>query len=140
MKQLQPTSRREAISLYSMSQTYPCKECRETVYKACRFRNQQKTHSGEKPCGCTVCHRHIPVNNVMRYFRKPVGLGTNKRYIQERSHFLVRSHFCQNVLSCFNCIYYYETKFVFMHHGMCQHVKVTVNTLKNYKELLLDKR
>ena len=25
-------------------------------------------------------------------------------------------------------IYYYETKFVFMHHGMCQHVKVTVNT------------
>ena len=28
-----------------MSQTYPCKECRETFSKACSFRNQQKTHS-----------------------------------------------------------------------------------------------
>ena len=28
-----------------MSQTYPCKECRETFSKACGFRNQQQTHS-----------------------------------------------------------------------------------------------
>ena len=42
-------------------QTYPCKECRETFSKACRFRDQQKTLSGEKPYTCTVCHRQIHI-------------------------------------------------------------------------------
>ena len=30
-----------------MSETYPCKVCGETFFKACRLKNQQKTHSGE---------------------------------------------------------------------------------------------
>ena len=34
-------------------ETYPCKVCHETFSKACRFKNQQKTHSGEKPDTCT---------------------------------------------------------------------------------------
>ena len=71
------------MSLYSMSETYPCEVCRETFSKACRFKNQQKTHSGEKPYPCTVCHRHIPVKNVVRHFLKHVGLGINKRLIHE---------------------------------------------------------
>ena len=66
------------ISLYSMSETYPFEVCRETFSKACRFKNQQTTISGEKPYPCTVCHRHIPVKNVVRHFLKHVGLGINK--------------------------------------------------------------
>ena len=79
---LQAFTQREAISLYSMSETYPCEVCRETF--------QQNTHSGGKSYPCTVCHRHILVNNVERHFLKHVGLGINKRLIQERSHFLVQ--------------------------------------------------
>ena len=75
--------RRQVISLYCMSETYPCKVCRETFSKACRLKNQQKTHSGEKPYPCTVCHRHIPVKNVVRHFLKHVVLGINKRLIHE---------------------------------------------------------
>jgi len=71
-------------------ETYPCKECRETFSKACRFRDQQKTLSGEKPYPGTVCQRHIPVKYVMRRFLKHVGLRINKRLIQERSHILVQ--------------------------------------------------
>ena len=62
----------DRFSFYSMSEIYPCKECPETFSKAFKFRNQQKTHSGEKPYPCTVCHRHIPVKNVERHFLKHV--------------------------------------------------------------------
>ena len=68
--------------LYCETQeTYPCKVCHETFSKACRFKNQQKTHSGEKPYPCTVCHRHIPVKNVVRHFLQHVGSGINKMKI-----------------------------------------------------------
>ena len=73
-------------------ETYPCKECRETFFKACRFRDQQKTLSGEKPYPCTVYQRHIPVKYVMRHFLKHVGLRINKRLIQERSHIVFLVH------------------------------------------------
>ena len=71
-------------------ETNPCKECCETFFKAYRFRDQQKTRSGEKPYPCTVCQRHIPVKYVMRHFLEHVGLRIDKRLIQERSHILVQ--------------------------------------------------
>ena len=55
-----------------------------------KFRDQQKTLSGEKPYPCTVCQRRIPVKYVMRHFLEHVGLRINKRLIQERSHILVQ--------------------------------------------------
>ena len=49
------------------------------------IRNQQSTHSGEKPYKYLYsmsqtypCHRHIPVMNVARHFLKHVGLGISK--------------------------------------------------------------
>ena len=70
------------MSLYSMSETYPCEVCCETFSKVCRFKNQQNTHSGEKPYPCTVCHRHIPVKNVERHFLNikhvSLGISTNE--------------------------------------------------------------
>ena len=53
-----------------MSETYPCKVCGETFFKACRLKNQRKTHSGEKPYPCTVCQKHIPLKYVVRHFPK----------------------------------------------------------------------
>ena len=75
-----------------MSETYPFEVCRETFSKACRFKNQQNTISGEKPYPCTVCHRHIPVKNVERHFLKHVGLGINKRLLYPYLWGLILKH------------------------------------------------
>ena len=83
------------MSLYSMSETYPCEVCCETFSKVCRFKNQQNTHSGEKPYPCTLCHRRLykPVPEIPspgekwpRGFQIPAIFRRDSEMKQEEDH------------------------------------------------------
>ena len=96
--------RRKAIYLYSMSQTYPYP--------------------------CTVCHRHIPVKNVVRHFLKHVGLGINKRLFQERSHILVQ-YVTDKSISLYSMSQTYPCKNVVRHFLNIKHVSLGISKNEN---------
>ena len=82
-----------------MSKTYPCEECRETFSIACRFRNQQKTHSGEQPYPCTFLKQvacidtwyktSFPKNEKVFQYYFVCGLGCPSCIAGQKVHSLI---------------------------------------------------
>ena len=96
-----------------MSQINPCKECRETFFKAYRFRDQQKALSGEKPYPCTVCQTY-PSKVCRETFSKACRLKNQQK-----------THSGEKPYPCTVCQKHIPVKYVGRH--FLKHVGLRIN-------------